>query len=108
MKKLILIFILASVAFGVSPSLVNFNTGQVSPLMEQRTDFQKHNSSCRLMENFFPTIHGSAERRPGTRYVAETDTSQLARLVPFEVSTDDTYILEFTASSMRIFRDDGS
>ena len=44
MKKLILIFILASVAFGVSPSLVNFNTGAVSPLMEARTDFVKYTS----------------------------------------------------------------
>ncbi len=108
MKRLILIFLLASIAFGVSPSVVNFNTGQVSPLMEARTDFAKYTSSCRVMENFLPTIHGSAERRPGTRFIVATDTSQLARLIPFEVSTNDSYILELTANSMRFIRDDGS
>ncbi len=108
MKRLILIFILASVAFGVSPSLVNFNTGQTSPLMEARIDFAKYTSSCRVMENFFATIHGSAERRPGTRFIVATKTSQLARLIPFQVSTDDSYIIEATANAFRFVRDDGS
>ena len=52
------------------------------------------------MENMFATIHGSAERRPGTRFVVATDTNQLARLIPFEVSTDDSYILELSNGSL--------
>ncbi len=110
MRKLVFIFlfILVTISFGVSPSLVTFNSGQVSPLMEQRADFAKYTASCRLMENFFPTIHGSAERRPGTRFIVETDTSQLARLIPFQISTDDSYIIEATANAFRFVKDDGS
>lgn len=58
-------------AVTVTTTLVSFNTGQVSPLLEARTDFPKYRSSCRTVENMFVTVHGSAVRRSGTRFVAE-------------------------------------
>jgi hypothetical protein len=72
-KIILVIILISSASYGVSPSFINMNTGQVSPLMECRTDFAKYNSSCRTVENMFVKVHGSAERRPGTYYVATQD-----------------------------------
>ncbi len=106
MKKLFII-LLCSMALGFSPSYVNFNTGQVTPMMEARTDFQKYSSSCRTVENMLVKIHGSAERRPGTYFVSATKSDVIARLIPFEISTDAAYVLELTNGFMRFYKDDG-
>ena len=110
MKKtiiLILFIFTAALAITVSPTYLSFNSGQVSPLMEARVDFAKYSSSCRTVENMLVTVHGSAQRRPGTRYVATTKSSNEAKLIPFTVSTDDSYVLEFTNGFLRFYRDDG-
>lgn len=46
----------------------SFNAGEISPLMDARTDEGKHQFSCRVLENFIPKIYGGAFRRPGTLY----------------------------------------
>jgi len=100
--------VLFSVTFGFTPTYLSFNNGQVSPLMEARVDYQKYSSSCRTIENMFVTPQGSAVRRPGTYYVADanTDSADVIRLIPFEYSTDDAYVLEFSDNSLRMFRDE--
>ncbi len=112
MKKAIIIislFILATaLAVTVSPTYLSFNGGQVTPLMEARADFAKYSASCRTVENMLVTVHGAAQRRSGTRYVANTKSDNEAKLVPFTVSTDDSYVLEFTNGFIRFYRDDGS
>lgn len=70
MKRLIIILLFCSVCFGFTPTLNSFNTGQVSPHVEPRTDFKKYGSANRTVENMFPTIQGPVMRRPGTRFVA--------------------------------------
>lgn len=91
----------------VSPALTSFNTGQVSPLMEGRADFQKYSSSCRKMENVLVTTQGPAVKRPGTRFIAATKANGEVRLIPFEYSTSDTYILETGNGYFRFYRDGG-
>ncbi len=85
-----------------------FNAGEVSPLMEARTDFQKYNKSARALQNMLVLVQGPVTRRPGTKYIAEVkDSSVAARLIPFEFSKDDTYVLEFGNLYMRVFRNGG-
>jgi hypothetical protein len=53
--------------------------------------------------------HGSAARRPGTTFVAEVKTSSaFTRLIPFEFSTTQTYILEFGDLYIRFYKDSGA
>lgn len=47
----------------------SFNAGEISPLMDARVDENKHQFSCRILENFIPRIYGGAFRRPGTMYI---------------------------------------
>lgn len=94
--------------FGVSPTITSFNTGQVSPLLEARTDFQKYGSSSRTIENMFVATQGPAFRRPGTKYIATQKSSSAAgRAVGYEHSVDDAYILVFENQVIRFFRDGG-
>jgi hypothetical protein len=105
-RKFLILLLLCNVAFGLSPSITSFNAGQVSPLMEARSDFQKYNSSSRILENMFVTVQGPALKRPGTKYIATAKREQ-PRLLPFEFSVDDAYILETGNQYMRFFRDGG-
>ena len=52
--------------------------------------------------------HGSASRRSGTQFVAEVkDSTKKTRLIPFEFSTVQTYILEFGDQYIRFYKDNG-
>ena len=51
--------------------IINLNGGEFSPLIDARSDVEKHKSGCRVLENFFPRIYGVIERRPGTRFIKE-------------------------------------
>lgn len=85
--------------------IVSLNAGELSPLMSSRFDQEKYGFGCRTLENFYPLIYGGAERRPGTQYIAGCISNDAkSRLVSFEHSVDDTYILEFGNQTMRVFR----
>lgn len=81
-----------------------FNAGELSPLMEGRTDYPKYDQGLRRCENLFPSTQGPVIRRPGTRYIASTKNNGAARLIPFEYSVKDSYMLEFGDEYMRVYR----
>ena len=83
----------------------SFNAGELSPLMRIRTDFQKYYSGCATLKNMLPLSQGPVMRRPGTYYINEVeDSNNTARLIPFEFSKTDSYILEFGDENMRAYR----
>ena len=87
-----------------SPALTNFNAGEFSPMLEGRTDFDRYQNGCILMENFIPTVQGPAVRRGGTRFVAPVKTqTNRAWLQSFEFSEDQAYVLEFGDQYIRFF-----
>lgn len=92
----------------VSPILTSFNAGELSPQLYGRVDVEKYTAGCRRMENFVPLVHGPARRRPGTYFVAEVKNSAKAvRLIPFEFSITQAYILEFGDQYVRFYKDQG-
>ena len=51
---------------------------------------------------------GAATRRVGTKFIAEVKSSAAkTRLIPFEFSTVQTYVLEFGNQYMRVYKDQG-
>ena len=91
-----------------SPILTNFTAGELSPRLEGRVDLARYANGCRTLENMLVLPHGGATRRGGTRYVADvTAASEPPRLVPFEFSVEQAYILEFGSFSLRFFADQG-
>lgn len=92
----------------VSPIQTNFTAGELSPRLEGRVDLSKYFNGCRAIENMVIHVHGGASRRSGTRFVAGVkDSAAAVRLVPFEFSTVQAYVLEFGAGYIRVYRDEG-
>ena len=89
-------------------ALNSFVSGEFSAKLDGRQDFAKYNTSCKTLENFLVAPQGAAVRRVGTQFIAEVKTSaKKTRLIPFEFSTTQTYVLEFGDQYMRVFKDKG-
>lgn len=86
----------------------NFTAGELSPRLFGRTDIAKVQSGAKTVENIICQKHGGAMRRPGTKYVSEVrDSSDTTRLIGFEYSVDQTYVLEFGDQTIRFYRSSG-
>ena len=89
-------------------SLTSFVSGEFSAKLDGRTDFEKYASGCKTLQNMLVHPQGAAARRVGTQFVAEIKTSSAkTRLIPFEFSTTQTYILEFGNTYIRMYKDKG-
>lgn len=92
----------------VAAQLSNFTAGELSPRLDGRNDLAKYSAGCATVENMVIYPHGAAARRPGTTFIAEVKTSSAkTRLISFEFSTTQTYILELGNQYMRFYRDNG-
>jgi len=92
----------------VTPLLNAFNAGEWSPKLKGRSDLEKYSKACETMENFYPFRHGGASRRPGSYYIGAVKTAgKKTRLIPFEFSTTQAYVLEFSDQYIRIIKDHG-
>jgi hypothetical protein len=93
----------------VAVELTNFTGGELSPRLDGRTDLTKYTSGCSTLENLVVYPHGSAARRPGSTFLAEVaNSANKTRLIPFEFSTTQTYMLEFSNLKMRVYKDSGA
>ena len=89
-------------------ALTSFVSGEFSAKLDGRTDFQKYNTSCKTLENFLVHPQGAATRRVGTQFISEVKSSAAkTRLIPFEFSTTQTYIMEFGNNYIRFYKDKG-
>ena len=89
-------------------ALTSFVSGEFGNKLTGRTDFEKYNSAAKTMENFLVHPQGAATRRVGTQFIAEVKSSAAkTRLIPFEFSTTQTYILEFGNQYIRFYKDKG-
>jgi len=92
----------------VAVQLTNFTGGELSPRLDGRNDLNKYSSGCKTLENMIIYPHGSAARRSGSRFVAEVKSSAAkTRLIPFEFSTTQTYMMEFGNQYIRFYKDNG-
>ena len=92
----------------VAVQLTNFTGGELSPRLDGRNDLAKYPTGCKTLENMVIYPHGSAARRSGTQFVAEVkDSTKKTRLISFEFSTVQTYILEFGDQYIRFYKDNG-
>jgi len=86
----------------------NFSSGQMSGDMEGRTDVSFYNNAVKNLDNWLPDIRGGLMTRPGTVYVAETkDSSAVSRLIHFEFSTTQAYMIEAGNLYFRFFTQQG-
>lgn len=91
----------------VSTIVTNFQAGELSPRLEGRIDLQKYNSGAQKLENMLVFPQGGITRRPGTKYAGSSKDGGKVRLIPFEYSDEQAYVLEFGANYIRYFKDGG-
>lgn len=90
------------------PVLTSFNSGELSPLLDGRSDLQKYSNGCRTLENFLILPQGGVERRPGTEYIGNIKShNEKCRLIPFVFSEGQSAVLEFGHLYMRVWRNGG-
>lgn len=84
----------------------SFNNGEISPLLYDRVDFQKFVSSVKSGKNMFVHPQGGMSNRAGTVMLAQAK-DEVVRLIPFEFSSTETYIIEFGNGYCRFFTSNG-
>ena len=80
----------------------SFSGGQVSPRMIMRTDADIHRSSVLRMENWMPTLQGSAVRTPGTEFLYALPGEQECRLIPYLTVINERVMVEITDQQLTI------
>jgi hypothetical protein len=88
----------------------NFSTGELDPLLRARVDLQQYGNALAKATNVLIQPQGGLRRRPGLKHILElpnTSTESAGngvRLVPFQFSVDDSYMLCFTHNRMYVIK----
>jgi len=88
----------------------NFSTGELDPLLRARVDLQSYPNALAKATNVLIQPQGGLRRRPGLQHILElpnTSTESAGngvRLVPFQFSVDDSYMLCFTHNRMYVIK----
>ena len=92
----------------VSPIITNFSSGELTPRLDGRVDIAKYPNGCNTLENAIIWPQGGASRRDGLHFAAEVkDSTKQVRLINFEFSTTQAYVLEFGDQYIRFYKDNG-
>ncbi len=86
----------------------SFTGGEWAPSLYARTDLAKYFTAVRKLRNVTVHPHGGASNRGGTQFIVEVkNSSKFTRLVPFQFSTVQSYVLEFGDKYIRFIKDGG-
>jgi hypothetical protein len=87
---------------------VNFSRGEIAPHLYGRFDVDAWQSGLKRARNVFVLKYGGVCKRPGTELVAEViDASSDNRLMPFQFSLTQAYVLEWGNLYMAPIADGG-
>lgn len=86
----------------------SFAAGELSPDLYGRDDIDRYSVGAKELHNFFPHPFGGASNRTGTKFLNGAKIpGKLARLVPFQFSQTQAYVLEFGDYYIRFYKDGG-
>ena len=91
-----------------APIQTNFTAGELSPRLNGRVDLAKYFNGCSSVENMIVQKHGPVSRRGGFYFSSEVKSSSVkTRILPFEFSVTQAYILEFGDQYVRFYKNYG-
>ena len=84
----------------------DFTSGELDPKLRARTDIAQYQSGLTTARNVSIQPQGGARRRDGTKFIYQLDAGagNAVRMVAFEFSTSDSYMLVFTPGRMYVFK----
>lgn len=81
-----------------------FTKGEISTSLYGRIDLAAYYLGLRTCRNFIVRPYGGVMNRPGSRFVSEVqDSAKRSRLIGFQFSSDDSFVLEFGDRVMRVY-----
>lgn len=85
----------------------NFTSGELDPKLRARIDLQQYYNGLEQAQNIVIQPQGGFVRRNGTKYLTELPASAgtAVRMVHFEFSVNDSYMLIFVDERMYVFKD---
>jgi len=85
--------------------ITDFTGGEVGDRLMARIDTPIYNRTCRILENFLVHASGGLDFAPGTYFLCEAKTNtNPVRLLPFEVSASEKYVLELSETACRFYK----
>ena len=85
-----------------------FTSGELDPLLKARTDIKQYQNGAEKLTNVLVQPQGGVKRRPGLKHIYEIESGYTPedgiRLVAFEYSTTESYLLMFTAGKMHVIK----
>ena len=86
----------------------NFKSGQLSQLLDGRTDLKEYFSGLKTMRNAFPMRQGGAQKRSGTRFIADLTPNlkdelkgNAIKMIPFTTFDRTKYIFVLVADTTK-------
>ena len=87
----------------------NFSSGEIDPLLKARVDLAQYQNAAETLTNVLVQPQGGVRRRGGLKHLYELPSAAApqngTRMVPFEFSVSDSYMLVFTNQRMYVFKD---
>lgn len=85
----------------------DFTSGELDPKLRARTDIAQYKSGLTTATNVSIQPQGGAKRRDGTKFITQLDSgaANAVRMVSFEFSVTDSYMLVFTPGRMYVIKD---
>ena len=86
--------------------ITNFSSGELSPLLANRTDVASYFQGAKECKNFALLAEGGLMRRPGTNYLATLPAE--SRIIPFIFSDDEVAIIVLSNGRMDVYNTSGT
>jgi len=84
----------------------NFSVGELDPLLRARTDLQQYQNALEEATNVLVQPQGGIKRRDGLKFIHNFGSSFTDfKLIPFEFSVNDSYILVIVSGRIYVFKD---
>ncbi len=84
----------------------NFTSGELSPHIWMRTDLQQFRNGAKEVVNMTPIVEGGLKKRGGTKLLSVEQGA--VRILPFNVSHTNNYIVVFKPNQIEILSSDGT
>ena len=82
----------------------NFTSGELDPLLRGRSDLEQYQNGLERAKNVMVQPQGGLRRRDGLRFIADFTGFTAFKLIPFEFSTTDSYLLVFVAGRIYVYK----
>lgn len=83
----------------------NFSSGELDPLLRARSDLAQYQNGLERAKNVIVQPQGGIRRRDGLRFLHDFTGFTEFKLIPFEFSTADSYLLVFVPDRIYVFKD---